>query len=146
MLLIKLNDGSIKDAPLNAPIAIVDADWSGGDVPPNHTVFPDEQAMNDYKNSLPVEPAINKDAYVAAVQRWLDSQAQSKGYDDIATAVTYAEEPAVLRFQVEGKKYRALRSLVWDYCYSLLASPPNPIPTPSELVIDIGNRFSAYIP
>ena len=35
------------------------------------------------------------------------------------TAVTYADEPAVPRFQAQGRAFRAWRSLVWDFCYSL---------------------------
>jgi hypothetical protein len=53
------------------------------------------------------------------VQKHLDLTAVAHGYDDIKTAVTYAEEPAVPRFQAEGRAFRAWRSLVWDFCYSL---------------------------
>ncbi len=56
-----------------------------------------------------------------AVQSMLDAQAQAMGYDSIFTAVTYAEEPAVKRFQDKGKKLRAWRSAVWAACYSILA-------------------------
>ena len=53
------------------------------------------------------------------VQKHLDLTAAAHGYDDIKTAVTYAGEPAVPRFQAEGRAFRAWRSLVWDFCYSL---------------------------
>lgn len=53
------------------------------------------------------------------VQKYLDMTAAAYGYDDIRTAVTYADEPAVPRFQAEGRAFRAWRSLVWDFCYSL---------------------------
>ncbi len=56
----------------------------------------------------------------AAVQSHMDTTAQSLGYDDIKTAVTYAEEPAVPKFQAEGQALRAWRSLVWAKCYQLL--------------------------
>lgn len=39
---------------------------------------------------------------VARVQRWLDEQARALGYDDVKSAVTYADEPAVPKFQQEG--------------------------------------------
>lgn len=55
---------------------------------------------------------------VTAVQAHMDAVAQSMGYDDIKTAVTYADEPAVPRFQAEGQALRAWRSLVWAACYS----------------------------
>lgn len=56
----------------------------------------------------------------SAVQSHLDAAAQSLGYDDIKTAVTYAEEPAVPKFQAEGQALRAWRSQVWAKCYELL--------------------------
>jgi len=59
--------------------------------------------------------------YEREVQQHLDATAKSYGYDDIKSAVTYADEPAVPRFQAEGLAFRAWRSLCWDYCYSLLA-------------------------
>lgn len=55
-----------------------------------------------------------------AIQSHLDATAQSLGYDDIKTAVTYADEPAVPKFQAEGQALRAWRSLVWDKCYEML--------------------------
>jgi hypothetical protein len=60
-------------------------------------------------------------ALTAAVQLHLDEKARELGYDDIKTAVTYAEEPAVARFQAEGRALRAWRSLVWQAGYDLLA-------------------------
>lgn len=56
----------------------------------------------------------------AAVQSHMDAAAQAMGYDDIKTAVTYADEPSVPRFQAEGQALRAWRSLVWAKCYQLL--------------------------
>lgn len=60
--------------------------------------------------------------YERAVQQHMDATAKGYGYDDIKSAVTYADEPAVPRFQAEGIAFRAWRSLCWDYCYSLLAA------------------------
>lgn len=60
--------------------------------------------------------------YVNATQMQLDSVAKSYGYDDIKTAVTYADEPAVAKFQTDGKALRAWRSMVWNYCYEQLAA------------------------
>ena len=47
------------------------------------------------------------------VQRHLDAVARSFGYDDLVTAISYAEEPAVPKFQDEGRALRAWRSMVW---------------------------------
>lgn len=59
-------------------------------------------------------------AFRGHVQEYMDSMARALGYDDIKTAVTYAEEPAVPRFQNEGKALRAWRSMLWAACYALL--------------------------
>lgn len=60
--------------------------------------------------------------YERAIQAKLDSTAQSEGYDGIATVISYAEEPAVPKFQNDGKAFRAWRSLVWAYAYEQLAA------------------------
>lgn len=54
------------------------------------------------------------------VQEHLDQAAQDLGYDDIRSAVTYADEQAVPKFQAEGRALRAWRSEVWAACYDLL--------------------------
>lgn len=56
------------------------------------------------------------------IQGHLDAAAKSRGYDSIATAVSYAEEPAVPKFQEDGRAFRAWRSLVWAYAYQELAT------------------------
>jgi hypothetical protein len=59
--------------------------------------------------------------YEQAVQAKLDGAAQEARYDSISTAVSYAEEPAVPKFQEDGKAFREWRSLVWAYAYDQLA-------------------------
>lgn len=59
--------------------------------------------------------------YENAVQAKLDGAAQAARYDSIATAVSYAEEPAVPKFQADGRAFRTWRSLVWAYAYEQLA-------------------------
>jgi hypothetical protein len=54
------------------------------------------------------------------VQSLMDTKAQSYHYDDLTTAVTYAEEPSVPKFQEEGQAFRAWRSQVWATAYSIL--------------------------
>lgn len=50
------------------------------------------------------------------VQAHLDAAAQALGYDDIATAVTYADEASVAAFEAQGRALRAWRSKVWAAC------------------------------
>ena len=76
----------------------------------------------------------------ARVQFWLDEQARALGYDDIKSAVTYAEEPAVPKFQQEGQAMRRLRSLAWARCYEILSAVQagqRSIPTEAELIAEL---------
>jgi len=52
--------------------------------------------------------------FSANLQKHLDDTANSYGYDNIYTAISYADEPAVLRFKDEGKAFRKWRSLFWE--------------------------------
>ena len=78
------------------------------------------------QNGLPVtvdpQPSFEekKKQLTSAIQFFMDSKARDIGYDDLKTAITYAEEPTVPKFQAEGKALRAWRSMVWAYCYELL--------------------------
>ena len=58
--------------------------------------------------------------YEVAVQAELDRAAQARGYDSLFTAISYADEPAVPRFQADGQAFRRWRSLVWDYAHTEL--------------------------
>lgn len=68
----------------------------------------------------------NTAPYILGVQAELDRVARSFGYGSDAmppmlSAVTYADEPAVEKFQREGRALRAWRSQVWERCYALFA-------------------------
>lgn len=90
----------------------------------------------------PPPPTLEQEVeqFKAAIQSHMDSVAKDAGYDDIKAAVTYAEEPAVPKFQVEGLAFRAWRSLVWDYGYAQLAkvaSGERAKPTITELLAEL---------
>ncbi|SAK95943.1 hypothetical protein AWB76_07224 [Caballeronia temeraria] len=73
---------------------------------------------------------------VGVVQSIMDAKAQSYHYDNLTTAVTYADEPAVPKFQQEGQAFRAWRSQVWATAYSILAdvqAGSRTFPTVSEV-------------
>ncbi len=77
---------------------------------------------------------------VAAVYAHLNAAAHALGYDDIRAAVTYADEPAVPKFQAEGRAFRAWRSLVWAHCYQVLddvQAGRRPIPTAADLIAEL---------
>src|SRR5690606_23141997 len=77
---------------------------------------------------------------VAVAQNHMDEAARAHRYDDIKTACTYAEEPAVPKFQAEGRAFRAWRSLVWAACYAILdevQAGEREIPTDAELIAEL---------
>lgn len=69
----------------------------------------------------PVEPeksiAELQADFEKGIQAFMDSEARKAGYDSLSTAISYAEEDSVPRFQIDGKSFRKWRSLVWDYSY-----------------------------
>lgn len=58
------------------------------------------------------------------VTRRLGDAARAAGYDSIASAASYADEPAVRRYQREGQALRAWRSLMWDTAFDWLQQHP----------------------
>ena len=79
-------------------------------------------------------------ALTASVQSHMDSQARACGYDDIKSAVTYADEPAVPKFQAEGLVFLEWRSLCWAHCYAAMAAVhlgERAIPTAEELIAEL---------
>lgn len=66
-----------------------------------------------------IESEIKK--FEIAIQAHLDGSAREMGYDSIHTAVTYADEDSVEKFQQEGQALRSWRSLVWKYAYDQLS-------------------------
>lgn len=78
--------------------------------------------------------------YESAVQNKLDEEARNLGYDNISTAVSYAEEPIVPKFQADGQKFRAWRSLCWAYAYdqlALVSSGEREQPTIEEFIAEL---------
>jgi len=76
-------------------------------------------------------------ALTYSVQAHLDGAARGAGYDSIYTAVSYADEPAVPRFQAEGQAFRAWRSLVWAAANAVRAeveAGSRPIPSAEQLI------------
>lgn len=79
-------------------------------------------------------------SFTAAVQSHLDAAAQRAGYDSIYTAVSYADEPAVPKFQFEGQAFRAWRSLVWAAANTIRAeveAGTRPVPTIAQLIAEL---------
>lgn len=97
------------------------------------------QEDGSFVNPPPSLESIIK-SYESAVQAHLNAVAIDAGYDSIVSAVTYAEEPAVPKFQAEGQAFRAWRSLCWAYCYEALEEVQDgerPQPSVEELISEL---------
>ncbi|WP_052190901.1 hypothetical protein [Chitinibacter sp. ZOR0017] len=113
---------------------LLQLELSGKIIRPNKDGYP--EAVDPPPMTIEQEKLI----YSRAVQERLDSVAVEHGYDDIKTAVSYAEEPAVPKFQHDGKAFRAWRSLVWAYVYEqldLVLSGKRQKPTVEQLLIEL---------
>lgn len=74
------------------------------------------------------------------VDQLLDATARSMGYRGIDSAVTYADEPAVPKFQREGRSLRVWRSKVWEAFFILqadIAAGTRPAPDATDLVNEL---------
>jgi hypothetical protein len=71
--------------------------------------------------SLPPTPQVLTERdYMRLAQSIMDEQAQSMGYDNIFTAITYIGDPFP-RFNDEAVALRAYRSQVWQHSNDLMA-------------------------
>jgi hypothetical protein len=71
--------------------------------------------------SLPPTPQVLTERdYMNTAQSVMDSQAQSMGYDNIFTAISYIGDP-YKRFNDEAVAIRNYRSLVWQHSNDLMA-------------------------
>lgn len=80
-----------------------------GEEPPEGHLTTKPVILDEVKNEL-----------LLKVSAYIDDLASSWGYDNMAVAITYAEEPAVPKYQSEGKVLRAWRSLVWESAFAEL--------------------------
>ena len=74
-----------------------------------------------------------------AVQTYMDTKVQERGYDGILSACSYVNT-GIERFDNEGAACRAWRSAVWDKCYAMLAEVQDgtrAVPTVEELISEL---------
>lgn len=105
---------------------------------------PDQVDAGEYFSETPVDIVLSEEQLIekfrSIIQQHLDEAAVQVGYDDIKTAVTYADEPSVPKFQAEGKALRAWRSVVWAFGYEQIAavqSGERVLPTPAQLIAEL---------
>lgn len=74
------------------------------------------------------------------VQAFMDSKAKAWGYESLASAITYADEPIVPRFQEQGRALRAWRSRVRERFLDIsdhVFAKQRPVPSDASLLNDI---------
>jgi len=77
--------------------------------------------------------------YTAAIQARLDGFAQTRGYDSIHTAATYANSTDP-QFRAEGEMCLALRDATWRACYAVMGAVlagQRPLPSLDDLLSEL---------
>lgn len=110
----------------------VDGAWVAVDIPKPAIEAPAEavKAPETASAPEPIEIPVPTDAQRATaleveLDLSIDRTARLYGYGNIDKAVSYAEEPAVLRYMLEGRALRAWRSLILAAFYRLMAQVAN---------------------
>ena len=89
---------------------------------------------------VPVDRAAAMAEKWLVVQALMDSQATAWGYESLASAITYADEPAVPRFQEQGRALRAWRSRVRERFLEIqdqVIAKQRPVPSDSAFLNDM---------
>ena len=99
------------------------------------------QDIPDPPNPEPTPPTTEQiiAAYTAAVQAHLDAFAQTRNYDGILSAATYASS-TVPKFQAEGQYAVEARDAIWAMCYAILADVQGgqrAMPSQAELIAEL---------
>lgn len=98
----------------------------------------DEIASRSVPTNAKTKEQIIKE-YQAAVQKRLDNFAQTRNYDGILSACTYATS-LVARFKAEGQYCVNVRDTTWAKCYEILDAVNNntrPLPTLEQLMFEL---------
>lgn len=110
---------------------------------------PEQDSLNDTNDGIVnVPPPLSEQEKIKsiedALQAKLDQEAQSLGYDNIVTVVSYADEPAVPQFQTDGQSFRAWRSKVWAYAYQTLSDFKANVAAYKQYLVDKAAYDIAY--
>lgn len=103
-------------------------------------IVPGQNGDPQLANPAPPTTAELLASITADLQAHLEQTAQAYGYDSISSAISYADEPAVLKFQQEGQAFRAWRSLFWAAANQIKAeveAGTRSIPTTAELLAEL---------
>lgn len=92
-----------------------------------------EAKVADFEAAEAARQARTPEQYAAAIQVHLDATVRERGYESILSCVSYRHSSVAL-WAAEAAAAIRWRDAVWAYAYALLASPPDPLPTPAELI------------
>jgi hypothetical protein len=113
------------DVPEGHFARFVDGAWTIEAEPmPEPIPEPEPAAAADSQNAEHVpapeltEAQKRLQAAEAALEEHMQAMARGAGYKSLEAVVSYADEPAVPKYQEEGQKFRRWRSLTWDWFYS----------------------------
>lgn len=102
--------------------------------------YAEEYLPDDAQELLPTLEDVTED-FEKGIQKHLDVEAKSKGYDNILSACTYAypNNP----FQSEATSFVIWRSAVWAYCYGELEkvkTGARTMPTLEQIISELPTR------
>lgn len=108
------------------------------DLPAQHWLAPDKFVNLTADNAelfgyVPVQKH-----YTRVTQNHLDDTAQTKGYDDVLSACSYAAVPNL--FQAESIQFIAWRSAVWAYLYQEFGKVMGglrELPVPNDMIAEL---------
>ncbi len=79
-------------------------------------------------------------ALTTAVKAFIDAAAQALGYDNILSAISYADDATVPAYQSQGQSLRAWRANVWKDATATLnavSAGTTPAPTAAALILTL---------
>lgn len=82
---------------------------------------------------LPLPPPPTLDDYRLAVQSHIDATARERLYDSGVSLASYVASTDAA-WAAEAEAFVAWRDAVWQQVYALWDDPPDPLPTPAELI------------
>ena len=112
--------------------------WTADETFLPDTALTAEQIEADFFNLFVDAPGI-QEALTKAVQEYMDTTVQTRGYDNINSACSYSTSTDAV-FLAEAQACVAWRDKVWRYCYNALAqvlAGQRDIPTADQLISEL---------
>lgn len=97
-------------------------------------LMPEAGAIWDGNQWLPAPPqTLTAEDYRLAVQAHVDAVAVARLYDSGVSLASYVASTNAT-WAAEAQAFVAWRDAVWAQVYGMWASPPDPVPSPAEVV------------